>query len=87
MRNAILALLFFISLLLVADDFPRFGSPDAPSHHHVVPRYIEKSVEETGTENLVTSILISYRGYDTFGEVTVIFGAGIAVILILGTKR
>ena len=41
----------------------------------------------TGIPNVVTSVLASYRGYDTLGEVTVIFTAGIAVLLLLGNWR
>lgn len=40
-----------------------------------------------GLPNLVTSILASYRGYDTLGETGVIFTAGVGVLLLLGTKR
>ena len=32
---------------------------------------------------MVTSILASYRGYDTFGETVVIYTAGIAVLVLL----
>jgi multicomponent Na+:H+ antiporter subunit B len=40
-------------------------------------------MEETATPNMVTSILADYRGYDTLGETTVIFTAGMACILLL----
>jgi len=55
----------------------------------VAPRYIDDSPKETGLPNIVTSVLASYRGYDTMGEVTVIFTAGIGVMLLLGaaTRR
>jgi multicomponent Na+:H+ antiporter subunit B len=36
---------------------------------------------------MVTSVLASYRGYDTFGETTVIFTAGICVILLLRENK
>lgn len=65
-------------------DMPRFGDPNAPIHTHVAPHYIEKSGEEIGPPNIVTSVLASYRGYDTLGEVTVIFTAGVGVMALLG---
>lgn len=65
-------------------DAPRVGDPDAPVHQHVAPRYIEQGPVEVGTPNMVTAVLASYRGYDTFGETFVIFTAGIAVLLLLG---
>jgi multicomponent Na+:H+ antiporter subunit B len=37
--------------------------------------------------NLVTAVLTSYRGYDTLGEVTVIFTAGIGVLGLLGYRK
>jgi multicomponent Na+:H+ antiporter subunit B len=71
-------------LLYGTADMPAFGDPAAPVNTHVVPRYIEKSAAETGVPNIVTSVLASYRGYDTLGETTVIFTAGIGVLLLLG---
>lgn len=65
-------------------DMPRYGSDIAPIHHHVAPRYLERSGEEVGLPNVVTSVLASYRGYDTLGEVFVIFTAATGVLAILG---
>ena len=56
-------------------------------HQHVVPRYIWESLGEVGIPNVVTSVLASYRGYDTLGEVTVIFTAAIGVMGLLGRRR
>jgi len=84
----------FAALLLVAVtgaalvygtlDMPRYGDADAPIHQNVAPRYIEKSGSEVGPPNIVTSVLASYRGYDTLGEVTVIFTAAIGVLVLIG---
>lgn len=53
-------------------DMPYFGAVDAPVHQHVAPRYIHDSMEEVGVPNIVTSVLGSYRAFDTLGEVAVI---------------
>ena len=68
-------------------DMPRFASADAPIHHHVAPRYIDESPQEIGIPNMVTSVLASYRGFDTMGEVIVIFTAGVGVLALLGLGR
>ena len=68
-------------------DLPRFADPQAPAHRHVVPRYLNESREEIGIPNVVTSVLASYRGYDTLGEVTVIFTAGVGVLVLIGRTR
>jgi multicomponent Na+:H+ antiporter subunit B len=68
--------------------FPRFGTPEAVIHKHVAPRYLSETIKETNVPNAVTSVLASYRGYDTLGETTVIFTAGIGVMLLLrGARR
>ena len=64
-------------------DLPAFGDPNAPAHRHVAPEYLAEGEHETGATNIVTAVLASYRGYDTLGEVTVIFTAGIGVLLLL----
>lgn len=67
--------------------FPAFGTADAVIHKHVAPRYIADTIKETGVPNVVTSVLADYRGYDTLGETTVIFTAGIGVMLLLRGGR
>jgi len=64
-------------------DMPHFGLADAPAHLHVAPRYINDSMAEIGVPNIVTEILASYRGFDTLGEVVVVFTAGIGVMSLL----
>jgi multicomponent Na+:H+ antiporter subunit B len=50
---------------------------------HITPRYIEGSMPDTHTPNIVTAVLADYRGYDTLGETAVILTAGMVVGLIL----
>ena len=72
-------------LIHASHDLPAFGTPDSPVRSHpVTERYLVTSTEEIGVPNVVTSVLASYRGYDTFGEVVVIFTAAIAVLMLLG---
>lgn len=65
-------------------DMPPFGAADNPAQQHVAPFYLARSLEDTLVPNVVTAVLASYRGYDTLGEVTVIFTAGIGVMLLIG---
>ena len=74
-----LAVLLIVGTL----DMSMYGNPLAPVHLHLAPRFIGQSGIETGIPNVVTSVLASYRGYDTLGEVVVIFTAGLAVLLLL----
>jgi len=75
------------ALIFGSLDMPNYGDPAAPVHHHVADRYIADAERETGVPNIVTAVLASYRGFDTLGEVMVIFTAGIGVLLAFSTVR
>ncbi len=66
---------------------PPFGASDTPIHTHVSVQYLERSISETGVPNVVTSVLASYRGFDTLGEVIVVFTAAIGVLSILKRNK
>jgi multicomponent Na+:H+ antiporter subunit B len=68
-------------------DKPRLGDPDAPAQVHVAPWYLENTPRHMDIPNVVTAVLGSYRGYDTLGEVFVVFTAGIGVLFLLGHGR
>lgn len=81
--SILVVVLVTLVLIYGTVDMPAFGDPLAPPHVHVAPRYIEHSLDEAGVPNFVSAILAAYRGYDTLGETTVIFTAGICVIMLL----
>ena len=74
-------------LIFAALDLPAFGDPNAPAQLHVAPRYLEESGTLLHIPNVVTTVLASYRGFDTLGEVAVIFTAAVATLLILRGRR
>jgi multicomponent Na+:H+ antiporter subunit B len=74
-------------LIYGIQDIPAFGNAGNPVQTYLAGKYIDESVTEIGIPNLVTSVLASYRGYDTLGETTVIFTAGIGVLMLLGRGR
>ncbi len=73
-------------LLYAANDLPAFGDPGSPASVHVSPYYLENSLAETQTSNVVTAVLMDYRALDTLMETAVIFTAGIACWLVLRRK-
>jgi multicomponent Na+:H+ antiporter subunit B len=74
-----------LPMLIGVAQLPRPGDASAPVHTHVAARYVTEGARETGAENLVTGVLLNYRGFDTFGEVMVIFSALAAVMAVLAS--
>lgn len=85
MKLVYLLLTLVTTALLIygAIDMPDWGDPNSPANSYVSPRYIEKCMEETEVPNIVTAVLADYRGFDTMWETTVVFAAGVSVLLIL----
>ncbi|MGH8563354.1 MAG: DUF4040 domain-containing protein [Gammaproteobacteria bacterium] len=74
-------------LLYAAADLPAFGDASSPASTHISPVYVEDSLKDTLTPNVVTSILMDYRSLDTLIETVVIFTAGIACAAVLWRKE
>jgi len=80
--SLLLVLLVALPLVVGVVNLPPHDAPDAPIHTGVGVRYLERGVEETGYKNLVTAVLLNYRGFDTFFEVVVIFTALVSVLAL-----
>jgi len=76
-----------VLLLVATASLPPLRQADAPIRTRVEPYYIENAIAQTATPNIVSAILADYRSFDTFGETTVVFAAGLAVFLLLGRQE
>ena len=82
----IICLVAGIMLVIAVLSLPPFGAVDAIAHMHVAPRYLAESEAVLHIPNVVTTVLASYRGFDTLGETIVIFAAGLGVLLLLAGR-
>jgi len=81
----------FIGIFLVAahkcfKDLPEFGYPIM----RVASVYLKEGLAKTGATNIVASVILDYRAFDTLGEATVLFTAVIGVLAVtrrIGRKR
>lgn len=71
-------------LVYAAMGLPGLGDASSPANAYVGRAYLQQTSSDIGIPNVVTAVLSSYRGFDTLGETTVIFAAGIGVALMLG---
>lgn len=73
--------------LVASQSLPPLRTADTPIRRRVEPYYVANAVADTATPNIVSAILADYRGFDTFGETTVVFTAGLACYLLLGRRE
>lgn len=72
-------LLFFAFLVVSAIEMRQFGEP---IFSEMDDYFIENAQSETGANNVVTSIVFDYRGFDTLGEAIVLFAAAVGIIAL-----
>ncbi|MDY6827159.1 MAG: hydrogen gas-evolving membrane-bound hydrogenase subunit E [Bacillota bacterium] len=85
MSITLVALISFM-LVLAVTEMPPYGKLDNPTNNYVYERYVTKGVEESGGLNLVSNILIDYRGYDTLMESTVLFTTVVSIMIVWRTR-
>lgn len=83
----ILAIMAVYGIILTVAELPPYGMPDNPVHNEVSERYINEALEDTGVLNMVTSIVLDYRAYDTMFETIVLFTAALAVVITIKTSK
>ncbi|MCK5731758.1 MAG: Na(+)/H(+) antiporter subunit B [Tenericutes bacterium] len=83
------ALLLGVFIILALDSsasFPEFGNVDLTER--VSDEYLDSdNIDDVGSANIVTAIVVGYRGFDTLGEVTVLFISALGVALVFGGSK
>ncbi len=83
----ILVGLLLLMFMLAIAEMPPYGRADNPTINEVWQRYVWEGPQESGGLNMVTNIILDYRGYDTLLETTVLFTAVMAIMLTLGAGK
>jgi multisubunit Na+/H+ antiporter MnhB subunit len=76
------AVLFVLVSIPALEEIPRLGNP----YMRVSGSYVENGLADTGAANLVASVILDYRAYDTLGEATVLFTAVMGVMAVLRNR-
>ena len=72
------------ALFFAIPDMPVYGDAESPANAYLGRDFMERTPQDIQIPNVVTAVLASYRGYDTFGETVVVFTAALGVMLLLG---
>ncbi len=85
--SVVILFAIFMAGIGIFKTLPDFGTaiytkaPDAASQ-----TYVSRGLEQTGASNLVASVILDFRAYDTLGEATVLFTSIIGATVILRKK-
>lgn len=81
--NTLVTTIFVITFLALGyfclRELPVFGQPIM----RVAKVYLDTGLANTGATNLVASVILDFRAYDTLGETTILFTAVIGVMAIM----
>jgi multicomponent Na+:H+ antiporter subunit B len=80
--SALLLIGFIAAFSTYFVDFEELSSLTGVSQY-----YVENSKSELGAMNVVTSIVVTYRGLDTLGEVAVLFVAATGIAVLFRRKK
>ena len=85
--SVVIMFVIFLAGVRVFSRLPQFGLPVFSRLPDTASQaYIERGLADTGAANIVTSVYLDYRAYDTLGEATVLFTAVVGAIAILREK-
>jgi multicomponent Na+:H+ antiporter subunit B len=86
--RSLVAPLAFVGVLgVTVPALPAVGDPTAPAFApDGAAAYYLANASALGSDNVVTAVLVVFRGFDTFGEVAVVFAAAVATLVVLGRE-
>jgi len=89
--SIVILLVITVAGIRVLGTLPAFGTPiisqvsDAASNTYI-KEGLAKTGAKTGAANIVSSVILDFRAYDTLGEATVLFTSIIGAMVILRKK-
>jgi multicomponent Na+:H+ antiporter subunit B len=85
LRNSLILGLVAVFALAMFTIFSEYKTPE--TLNRTAQYYNENEVSQVGAANVVTAVVVTYRGLDTLGEVTVLFLTASVIGFILRRKK
>ncbi len=85
--SVVIVLTLFVAGIMVFDTLPAFGEPVFVRTPGAASQtYIAQGLRDTGAANIVSSVILDYRAYDTLGEAAVLFTSILGATVILRAR-
>jgi multicomponent Na+:H+ antiporter subunit B len=85
--SVVIVFTIFLVGIKILETLPDFGTPIfAEAPEAASQTYISEGLAKTGAANIVASVILDFRAYDTLGEATVLFTSIIGATVILRKK-
>jgi len=85
--SMVIIFVIFLAGIKVFETLHPFGAPIFAEVSDAASKtYIKEGLQRTGAANLVASVILDFRAYDTLGEATVLFTSIIGATVILRKK-
>jgi multisubunit Na+/H+ antiporter MnhB subunit len=85
--SVVIIFVILLAGMKVLETLPAFGTPVFSTVPEAASQaYIRDGIQKTGAANLVASVILDFRAYDTLGEATVLFTSIIGATVILRKK-
>jgi len=85
--SVVIIFVIFLAGIRVFETLPDFGTAIFTEANEAASKtYISQGLQQTGAANIVASVILDYRAYDTLGETTVLFTSIIGATVIMRKK-
>jgi len=85
--SVVIVFVIFLAGIEVLKTLPEFGvAVFAETEGAASQTYLKEGLAKTGAANIVSSVILDFRAYDTLGEATVLFTSIIGATVILRKK-
>ncbi|MHC4571701.1 MAG: hydrogen gas-evolving membrane-bound hydrogenase subunit E [Planctomycetota bacterium] len=85
--SVVIVFTIFLVGIKILETLPDFGTPIfAKAPEAASQTYVSEGLAKTGAANIVASVILDFRAYDTLGEATVLFTSIIGATVILRKK-
>jgi len=86
LRNILIALVVLVMGYMFYNTYSNYETRQELADNSISQHFAAQGAQEVGAANIVTAIVVTYRGFDTLGEVTILFLTASIIAFFLKLK-